>query len=198
MMAGHPNETSPLGLRNLPFTLHMGGNDTAYNRNKIAAEWAVKLEDLQKQDPKGYVHFVKIHEGKGHWMDRKDAQAIPWMAQYTRDPFPSRIVWKQDDVVQKRFYWLAVEPTDIRERALVIANRDGQTFDVQSQDVDKITLRFNDSMIDFDQPIKITSGEKVLFEGKVERSLECIKKTLGERGDRSSVYSCEITVALSQ
>ena len=129
-------------------------------------------------------------------MDRKDAQAIPWMAKYTRDPFPSRIVWKQDDVVQKRFYWLAVEPTDIRERALVIANRDGQTFDIQSQDVDKITLRFNDSMIDFDQPIKITSGESVLFEGKVNRSLECIKKTLSERGDRNSIYSCEVTVAV--
>ena len=28
MMAGHPNETSPLGLRNLPFTLHMGGRDS--------------------------------------------------------------------------------------------------------------------------------------------------------------------------
>ena len=27
MMAGHPNETSPLGLRNLPFTIHMGEND---------------------------------------------------------------------------------------------------------------------------------------------------------------------------
>jgi hypothetical protein len=90
-----------------------------------------------------------------------------------------------------------VEPTDIRERALVIANRDGQTFDVQSQDVDKITLRFNDFMIDFDQPVKITSGEKVLFEGKLERSLECIQKTLSERGDRTSVYSCEVTVTLS-
>ena len=27
MMAGHPNETRPDGLRNLPFTLHMGGED---------------------------------------------------------------------------------------------------------------------------------------------------------------------------
>ena len=27
MMAGHPNETQPDGLRNLPFTLHMGAND---------------------------------------------------------------------------------------------------------------------------------------------------------------------------
>ena len=196
MMAGHPNETSPLGLRNLPFTLHMGGNDTAFNRNKIAAEWAAKLDDLQKQDPQGYEHFVKIHEGKGHWMDRQDAQAIPWMAKHTRNRYPSRIVWKQDDVVEKRFYWLAIEPTDIRERALVIATRDGQQFDVQSEDVDKITLRFNDDMIDFDQPIKITSGKSVLFEGKVNRSRECIKKTLDERGDRTSVYSSEITVTL--
>ena len=39
MMAGHPNETSPLGLRNLPFTIHMGENDTPYKRNKVAAEW---------------------------------------------------------------------------------------------------------------------------------------------------------------
>jgi poly(3-hydroxybutyrate) depolymerase len=37
MMAGHPNETKPEGLRNLPFTLHMGGDDKAYNRNNVAA-----------------------------------------------------------------------------------------------------------------------------------------------------------------
>lgn len=196
MMAGHPNETSPLGLRNLPFTLHMGGNDSAYNRNKIAAEWAVKLKELQDQDPQGYEHFVKIHEGKGHWMDRQDAVALPWMAKYTRIPFPTQIVWKQDDVVSKRFYWLAIDPKDVRERALVIAKRDGQHFDIQSQDVDKITLRVNDAMIDFDMPIKITSGELVLFEGKVTRSRDCIQKTLDERGDRVSVYSSEITVEL--
>ena len=27
MMAGHPNESSPLGLRNLAFTIHMGDKD---------------------------------------------------------------------------------------------------------------------------------------------------------------------------
>ncbi|MEC7638765.1 MAG: dienelactone hydrolase family protein, partial [Verrucomicrobiota bacterium] len=67
MMAGHPNETSPLGLRNLPFALHMGENDKAYNRNKIAASWGDKLTNLRKEDPKGYEHFVKIHKNKGHW-----------------------------------------------------------------------------------------------------------------------------------
>jgi len=35
MSAGHPNEASPLGLRNLPFTIHVGEHDNLYNRNKL-------------------------------------------------------------------------------------------------------------------------------------------------------------------
>ena len=37
MMAGHPNDTSPLGLRNLPFAIHVGALDGGYGRNKVAA-----------------------------------------------------------------------------------------------------------------------------------------------------------------
>lgn len=197
MMAGHPNETSPLGLRNLPFAIHMGENDAAYNRNKIAASWAEKLEELQRNDSDGYPHFVKIHAGKGHWMDRQDAEALPWMAKYTRDPFPKRIVWKQDDVVENRFYWLAVDPKGIRDRAQVNAKRDGQSFDIVSTDVDQIRIRFNESMIDFDQPIRITSGSVVLFEGKVDRTIEVIAKSLAERGDPKSVFQAEVNVNLA-
>ena len=43
MMAGHPNETSPLGLRNVPFVLQVGGLDSGYNRNRVAMEWEKKL-----------------------------------------------------------------------------------------------------------------------------------------------------------
>ena len=38
MMAGHPGNASPLGLRNLPFAIFSGADDAAYNRNKVAAE----------------------------------------------------------------------------------------------------------------------------------------------------------------
>ena len=31
-------------------------------------------------DPGAYAHQVRIHPGKGHWMDREDAMALPWMA----------------------------------------------------------------------------------------------------------------------
>ena len=110
MMAGHPNETSPLGLRNLPFTIHVGAEDGGYGRNKVAAEFGKKLDDLQKTDPAGYIHEVELHAGKAHWMDLEDRKAVAWMEKYTRNPLPDKIVWFQDDVTHDRFYWLAIPP----------------------------------------------------------------------------------------
>ncbi len=49
MMAGHPNETKPDGLRNLPFALWMGGNDGAYNRNGVARQWGEALGRSQRR-----------------------------------------------------------------------------------------------------------------------------------------------------
>ena len=142
MMAGHPNETSPLGLRNLPFTLYMGGKDAAYKRNEVARQWKEKLAKLQKADPAGYVHSVVIFPEKGHWMDREDAAAIPWMAKHHRNRLPKRIVWKQDDVRHARFYWLAVDPQTIDDRAEVVATREGSKFEVQATGVRRLTLGF--------------------------------------------------------
>ena len=54
MMAGHPNDASPLGLRNIGFTIHVGALDDGFNRNKVAVEWGQKLDLLQQADPAGY------------------------------------------------------------------------------------------------------------------------------------------------
>lgn len=196
MMAGHPNETSPLGLRNLPFAIHVGELDSAYNRNKVAREWETKLADLHKADPDGYVHSVTLEAGKGHWMDRKDAVAIPWMAKYRRNQIPKRIVWKQDDVTHHRFYWLAVGPKDFKDRAEVVASREGQKIDLQSQDVTRLTVRLNDDLLDLDQPVSVTRGDKVLFQGPVSRTIGVLAKTLAERGDPKGVFSGEVSIDL--
>lgn len=81
----------------------MGGKDAAYNRNQTAADCEKMLADLRTKDPEGYPHRVTIHADKGHWMDREDAVAVPWMMQYRRDRFPKRVVWKQDDVTRDPF-----------------------------------------------------------------------------------------------
>jgi len=196
MMAGHPNETSPLGLRNLPFALHMGELDSAYNRNRIASDWKIKLADLQQDDPKGYVHMVKIHEGKGHWMDKQDAEAVPWMAKFTRDVHPPRIVWKQDDVVQNRFYWLAIDPANVKPRAEIVATRSGGSIDVRSKDANSVLVRLSDDMMDLDDQVSITSGSISLFQGSVQRTIGLLAKTLSERGDPRGMYSAELILTL--
>lgn len=196
MMAGHPNETSPLGLRNLPFTIHVGELDDGYDRNRVAREWEQKLDELHKADPDGYVHLVTIHAGKGHWLNREDAAAIPWMAQYQRNSFPRRVVWKQDDVTHSRFYWLAVPADSMGDRAEVIAERREQQFDVQARGVQRLLVRLNDSMLDLDQPVTVTSKGQRLFRGNVERTIAVLAKTLDEYGDPRSVYSGEVSIEL--
>jgi poly(3-hydroxybutyrate) depolymerase len=195
MMAGHPNETQPDSLRNLPFTLHMGADDSAYNRNKIAGEWKTKLASLRADDEKGYQHDVQIHEGKGHWMERQDAVAVPWMAKFIRDLRPERIVWLQDDVTHDRFYWLSVAQPAARSR--VVVERKGQAIHVvEFSGVTELTFRLDDKMFDLDKEIVVTSGDKLLFRGIVPRSVATLSKTLAERNDPGGMFCAEVTCKL--
>lgn len=198
MMAGHPNETKPLGLRNLPFALQMGGNDAAYNRNKIAGEWAEQLAGLQKNDPKGYVHFVKIYEGKGHWMDGEDKIAIPWMEKFTRNVHPDRVAWRQDDVTHDRFYWLAVDPAKARAGQELIVSRKGQEFQVERVDgVTEFNLVLDDSLADLDAPIVVKQNERVLFTGTLPRTLKNLVLSFKDRPDRFQMAPAQVTIKLN-
>ena len=77
MMAGHPNETLPDGLRNIGFALHVGGEDAAYERNiscfKVETNNSI---NYKQKDPEGYIHQAVVHEGKGHWMGKQETVAF--------------------------------------------------------------------------------------------------------------------------
>jgi pSer/pThr/pTyr-binding forkhead associated (FHA) protein len=118
------------------------------------------------------------------------------MAKFERNTTPTKIVWKQDDVKVSRFYWLGVDPTEVRDRALIVANREGQTIDLQSTEADRIRILLNETLIDFDKPVKVMSGGKILFEGRIERTVASISKSLQERLDAAFVYSAEILVSV--
>jgi predicted esterase len=195
MMAGHPNESKPLGLRNLPFTIHVGRKDAAYKRNTVARRWGDELAALHKADPEGYIHWTKIYEDKGHWLDREDAAALPWMAKHTRNPLPDRIVWRQDNVTHTRFYWLAIPESEQRKDAVVRASRAGQRIEIHHADVDSLTIALNDQMLDLDKPVTVMQNGKALFEGRVPRTIGNLAGSLAERGDPASVFSAAVTVA---
>ncbi|MFM7808030.1 MAG: dienelactone hydrolase family protein, partial [Planctomycetota bacterium] len=195
MMAGHPNETRPDGLRNLPFAIFMGGKDAAFNRNKIAEQWKATLDDLAAKDTGGYPHEVTIYPENGHWMDRKDAVAVPWMAKFTRDLRPARIVWLQDDVTEPRFYWLENPAPKAGQR--VVAHRDGQTIIIdEAAGVEELRVLLDDGMLDLDKPVKVVFEGRTVFEGPVPRTAATIARTLGDRGDPKAVFTAELPVRL--
>ena len=184
MMAGHPNESSLSGLRNLPFAIFMGGADAAYDRNKIAAAKTAELNALEKADPGGYVHMSRIYEGLPHWMNRKDAEALPWMAKFQRDPWPKKIVWLQDDVTQERFYWLKIpDKAAAKAGQKIVATVEDQTIRLEGDVPAGTTLRLSDELLDLDQKVDVIVNGKQVASSKVPRTACAIRESLAERAD---------------
>ena len=194
MSAGHPNDSSPLGLRNTAFTIHMGENDSLYNRNDMAVKWGNDLRKLNEEDPEGYRYYIKIYKNKGHWMDNLEASALDWMSDFIRNPNPSKVVWKQGNVLHKRFYWLRNEDPSFGD--LIECNIDDQIITVLSSSSSKITIQLNDDLVDMDREITVNYLGRQLFKGFVYRDIDIIKRSIREYGDPKSVYYGEISLTL--
>ncbi|GAA5496215.1 hypothetical protein Rhal01_02397 [Rubritalea halochordaticola] len=196
MMAGHPNDAKPDNLYNLPFFIQCGGKDKAFDRNKIAQQWGEKLDELEKQHPGHYPHKWIVYPEHGHWMKLDCKQAIPWMAKYSRNPWPKTVVWTQDDITKNRLYWLSNDKPEKGQSITAKAN--GQTITLESDSVKEITLRLNDQLIDLDKEIVVKNAEGgILFQGKVERSKEAIETSLKERFDPTSAATALLKVKLN-
>ncbi len=197
MMAGHPNETMQDGLRNLPFGLLFGGKDTGVNRNVVCKKWGAELQELAKKNPGEYIHFYRCYEDKGHWMDLKDAEAVPWMLGYTRKVWPKRVTWLQDDVVSGRFYWLSVDPKNAKAGDLIDAVCSEQTITITTTNVKELTLRLSDELLDLDKEISVVWNGVPVFKGKVLRTKEAIAQSLKERFDRQGIATALLPLKLA-
>ena len=132
-------------------------------------------------------------------MDREDASSIPWMQKFTRNAFPKTVVWWQHGVKHLRFYWLKVDDADHQQSSQIRATLDGQVVTLETKDADglkHVYLRFNDAMLDLDQPIEVKRDGKTLFEGKLDRSVDVISASINERYDPMSVFSAQKKVKL--
>ena len=185
----------------------MGENDSAYNRNSVAEEWEVKLKNLKIKDFRGYNHLVKIYENRGHQISHAkenyvleksrngvDSSGILWMSNFSRDPFPKKVVWKQDDITHNRFYWLKDDQP--RPYGLVIANIKDQVITISEATIFKIIIRLNDDMLNMDEKVKVVFMDKEIFNDYVPRKEEVIFSSIHEYGDPESIYFGEISVSL--
>ncbi len=113
MAAAGRTDINPLeNLRNTPFRIDMGENDTAYGRARMAGEWGQAMKVLKDGD-KGsgaYRYHVEMHKGRGHGINYGPQPR--WLTQHVRDPYPEHIVWTVSDVhghFNQDFYNLSYE-----------------------------------------------------------------------------------------
>ena len=196
MMAGHPGDVKLVNVRNMPFTIWVGGDDAAYNRNREVAARGRELDSLQTADEGGYIHETHVLEGYPHWMELKDAAAVPWMAQFRRNPYPDRIVWRQEEVTRDAFYWIAV-PHEYAKRGMTVkANRKGNVIEVEQCDYPELSICLNSSMVNLSKKVTVKYNGRKVFKGKLKPSADTARKTLFQRGDPSYMFDAVINVKL--
>ncbi len=196
MMAGHPGNASQVNMRNLPFMIWMGQHDSAYNRNTLAREKGALMDSLQKADPEGYIHSTNIVEGKGHWMELADSEAIGWMAQYRRNPYPTKIVWRQEEVVREHFYWLSAPSDELGHKKSVVARIEENTIFIDRCDYSRLTIHLNDKMLNLDKKVTVIYNGKKVFNKKIKRTIANLHRTMNSRGDFSYTFPASIEIKL--
>jgi hypothetical protein len=107
------------------------------------------------------------------------------------------VVWRQANVTQSRFYWLAADTADERTGTTVTASYAGSTVSLADvSGLSQLRLRFSDAMMDLDQPVQVELAGRELFAGRVDRTIATLARTLQERGDPAMMFSGELGVAL--
>ena len=183
MMAGHTNGVNTLGVRNLPFAMFVGGADAAYNRNKVVAEKIAEFGRLRAEDPEGYEHLGRVYEGLPHWMSLKDAEALPWMAKFTRQAWPKKVIWVQTGVSHHKFYWLQVPADATKPGQKMVATVKGQSIGLAGDIPKGTALRLSDALLNLDEPVTVSVNGVQVFQGKVPRTEAVIRAALTERLD---------------
>lgn len=194
MMAGHPGDALASNLRNVPFSLWVGANDAAYDRNKLVPVWDEALNALQAANPDAYIHDAHVVADKGHWMDREDRAAIPWMAKFTRNPYPNNITWTQDNVLRATRYWVQLPKEELVKGGETVVSYAGQTITIEKCFTSKITFWLNDSMLNLDKPVKVIYQGKPLVDEIVPRNKKAIEDRINQYYDTAEQYSAKLTV----
>ena len=198
MMAGHPGDVSLVNLRNTPFMVWCGALDSAYDRNRQCSARIAELDSLQNSDPEGYIHEGHIVAGKSHWMDQADTLAVGWMAQYRRNPYPSKIVWRQEEVLHDSFYWVSVPDGEMARGKEVRLSVSDNVISIDRCDYSRLTFGLNDSIVNLDKPVKVIMNGRTIARKKLVRSRETMERTLHERQDARYAFDSELEVMIKK
>ena len=188
--AGTDGETAPKNLRNTPFSVTVGEQDTMYDRMSRTQRFAKEIEALRGERTDIYPVTAEIAPGFQHG-NLQDRDQLVAMLPLTRNSVPRDLTWLMTDTVVRDFFWLHTD-APAKEREIDAICRDNQ-LTVKTQNVPDATVYLDSRLIDFDQPLQIEiNGQK--SERKLAPSLRTLCETLQRRGDPDLAFTAQIAV----
>lgn len=134
----------------------------------------------------------------GHIMNVRDGGEImtgiqKWLEGRVRNPHPREVTHHAIGDYCPQSYWVRL--SDFKETAAEIhATLRGQTIDFKSSGAGRATFYLDETLVDLSKPLKVTCGDKVLFEGEVRPAIDVALETWSAREDRDLLYRAKITV----
>ena len=206
----------PLNLLNSAYLAIIGGRDRVYPAEEIE----LVLHPFQSL---GVNLQYLIEPNATHATDWIVPYLLPlsrFREAQVRNPQPQQIYWRANaDGVADRAYWIridAVKPvpegtplesanpymvekgeylyprTSMSGRLVAVQN--GNTFEISSEGVEKITLLLSPDTIDFSRPVRVIQNDRLVFASRVAVQKEVLLKWAAEDKDSSMLYAAELSI----
>lgn len=165
----------------------------------------VRFDRRTKEDLEELGYAVRYMEDPelGHFppdaerLGRLLADLFDWLANARRDPWPCEVVRRVHRRDRGSDRWVRLDRAGwtgtLRARAVTRSR-----IEVEGEDVERATLLLSSSLVDFREPLAVVSGDRVVFEGRLEPSVDTILDAARRRGETRFLPECEVPLDLSR
>ena len=193
--AATDGESTPVTLRNTPFTAWVGEKDLAYDRLSRNQRFADEIVALRGERTDIYPVTVSVKMGCEH-SNLKDGDIIPMMYPKVRNPIPRELNWLQTDGVIHDFYWLHSD-NPAKTKRIDATCQNNAIAVTTTPDVKAASVYLDGRLIDFGKPVKfVVNGQS--FSRKLAPSFATLCDTMTERKDAELAFSARVELPLGK
>ncbi len=193
--AATDGETTPVTLRNTPFTAWVGERDLAYDRLTRNQKFADEIVALRGERTDIYPVTISVKMGFEHG-NLNDRDLIVPMYPNVRNPVPPTLNWLQTDGVIHDFYWLHAD-NPAKQKRIDATCQNNAVNVAASPDVKAASVYLDGRLIDFARPVNFkVNGQS--FSKLLSPSVKTLCDTMIERKDAELAFSARVDLPLGK
>lgn len=140
------------------------------------------------------------------WWNQETSRLEAFMSEHRRDPLPERLVWETADTKNfGRRHWLVVDALSKGRPAggifphedpygRVVIERSGNGFEAMTTGVRRFRILLSPREVEFSSPIRVSVNGEVVFDDRIETSVETLLRWAAIDDDKSMLFGAELAV----